>query len=44
MVYRSFKHILTFFLDFFTIMGVTNGDKDLEITFCVNRCVSYNAK
>jgi hypothetical protein len=31
MVYWSFKHILTFFLDFFTIMGVINNDKDLEI-------------
>ena len=31
MVYWSFKHILTFFLDIFTIMGVINSDKDLEI-------------
>ena len=31
MVYWSFMHILTFFLYIFTIMGVTNNDKDLEI-------------
>jgi hypothetical protein len=31
MVYWSFKHILTYFLDIFTIMGVINSDKDLEI-------------
>ena len=31
MVYGSLMHILTFFLDFFTIMGVTNRDKDIEI-------------
>jgi putative transposase len=31
MVYWSLFHILTFFLDIFTIIGVTNSDKDLEI-------------
>jgi hypothetical protein len=31
MVYWSLMHILTFFLDIFTIMDVTDSDKDLEI-------------
>ena len=31
MVYGSLMHILTFFLDIFTILGVTDSDKDLEI-------------
>src|SRR5271157_6475355 len=31
MVYWSLMQILTFFLDIFTILGVTNSDKDLEI-------------
>ena len=31
MVYWSLMHILTFFLDIFTILGVINSDKDLEI-------------
>jgi hypothetical protein len=31
MVYWSLKHILTFFLDIFTILGAINSDKDLEI-------------
>ncbi len=31
MVYWSLMQILTFFLDLFTILGVTNSDKDLEI-------------
>jgi len=31
MIYRSHIHKLTFFLDFFTVMGAMNRDKDLEI-------------
>ena len=31
MIYGSFIHILTFFLDFFTVMGAMNRDKDPEI-------------
>ena len=31
MIYGSLIHILTFFLDFFTVMGAMNRDKDLEI-------------
>ena len=31
MVSWSLMQILTFFLDIFTILGVTNSDKDLEI-------------
>jgi hypothetical protein len=31
MVYWSLMHILTLFLDIFTILGITNSDKDLEI-------------
>jgi putative transposase len=31
MVFWSRMHILTLILDFFTILGITNGDKDLEI-------------
>ena len=31
MFYGSLTHILTFFLDFFTVMGAMNRDKDLEI-------------
>jgi hypothetical protein len=33
MVYWSLMHILTFFLDFFTIMGITDRNKDMEIIF-----------
>jgi len=31
MIYGSLIHILTFFLDFFTVLGVTNDNKNLEI-------------
>ena len=31
MIYWWLIHILTFFLDFFNIMGAMNRDKDLEI-------------
>jgi len=31
MIFGSLIHILTFFLDFFTVMGAMNRDKDLEI-------------
>src|SRR4030065_1441593 len=31
MIYGSFIHILTFFLDFFTVMGAMNRDKQPEI-------------
>jgi hypothetical protein len=31
MVYWSLMHILTFFLDFFTMMCITYSNKDLEI-------------
>jgi len=31
MIYGSLIHILTFFLDFFTVLGAMNRDKDLEI-------------
>lgn len=31
MFYWSLMHILTLFLDIFTILGITNSDKDLEI-------------
>ncbi len=31
MVFWSFMHILTLFLDFFLILGVKNDDKDLKI-------------
>src|SRR4030042_2111616 len=31
MVFWSLMHILTFFLDIIAVLGVTNGDKDLEI-------------
>ena len=31
MVYGSLIHILTFFLDFFTVMDAMNRDKDLEM-------------
>ena len=31
MIYWSLIHILTFFLDFFTVMGAMKRDKDLEI-------------
>ena len=31
MVFGSLTHILTLFLDIFAVLGITNGDKDLEI-------------
>ena len=31
MVFWSLMHMLTFILDIFTLLGITNGDKDLEI-------------
>ena len=31
MVFWSLMHILTFFLDIIAVLGVTNGDKNLEI-------------
>jgi hypothetical protein len=31
MIYGSLIHILTFFLDFLTVLGAMNRDKDLEI-------------
>jgi hypothetical protein len=31
MIYWSLIHILTFFLDFFSVIGAMNRDKDLEI-------------
>lgn len=31
MIYWSLMHILTFFLDIFTTLSVTNSNKDLEI-------------
>lgn len=31
MVFRSLMYMLTLIVDFFTILGISNGDKDLEI-------------
>jgi hypothetical protein len=31
MVFRSLMYMLTLIMDFFTILGIPNGDKDLEI-------------
>jgi len=31
MVFWSLMHILTLFLDIIAVLGVTNGDKNLEI-------------
>jgi putative transposase len=31
MVFRLLMHMLTLIVDFFTLLGITNGDKDLEI-------------
>jgi hypothetical protein len=40
MIYWSLIHILIFFLDFFTVMGAMNRDKDLEIiNLCQQMCI-----
>jgi hypothetical protein len=44
MVFWSLIHILTFFLDIIAVLGVTNGDKNLESSFCANKYASYNVK